>query len=106
MNKATELKTTTEIVKNILQRFEKARNSDDYLYLKVCESINEIGINLPFHKVILNREEYKYPAFESVRRTRQKLQATYPELQGTDEVEGFRKVNEEAFKNYARQISV
>lgn len=102
MGKATELKTTTDLVKDILANIPETRNSDDFLYYKVCERINPILINLPFWKVILNRKKYNFPAFESVRRTRQKLQAEYPEFSGNDDVEGHRKVNEEVFREYAK----
>ena len=102
MGKSKELKTTTEIVHLILEQNEMARNSDDYLYYKVCERINGIYMNLPFWKVIINRKKYGFPAYESVRRTRQKLQAAYPELAGCDDVEGQRIVNEEVFRDYAR----
>lgn len=102
MNKSKELKTTTDLVKDILEHDIAARNSDDYLYYMVCQRIDGISVHLPFWKVILNRKNYNYPAFESVRRARQKIQAQCPELAGCDEVEGQRIVNEEIFRDYAR----
>lgn len=102
MNKSTELKTTTDLVKDILRKYPEARNSDDFLYFKVCEKINAVYTVLPFWKVVLNRKEFGFPAFESVRRTRQKLQAEYPELSGNDTVEGYRILNEEVFRDYAK----
>lgn len=103
MSKSTELKTTTDLVKKILQDVPEARNSDDFLYYKVCEKINALYINLPFWKVIVNRKLYGFPAFESVRRTRQKVQAEYPELSGNSTVEGNRMLNEKVFRDYARK---
>lgn len=102
MGKATELKTTTKLVKEILESYPLARNSDDYLYVMVCRFINGNGINLSFKDVMLNRSKFNYPAFESVRRTRQKVQADHPELCGTSTVEGQRRLNEEVFKEYAK----
>ena len=102
MSKSKELQTTTELVKDILENNPDARNSDDYLYYKVCERINAIYLNLPFWKVIMNRKKYGFPAFESVRRTRQKLQATHPEFAGDGNVEAGRMLNEEVFRDYAR----
>lgn len=102
MNKSKELKNTTDIVKEILSAFPETRNSDDYLYSKVCEKVNALYINLPFWKVMRYRNQYGFPAFETVRRTRQKIQATHPELAGDSNVEAQRMLNEEAFREYAR----
>ena len=106
MNKATELKTTTDIVKDILERNEDARNSDNVLYVKVCAVIGrEHGIDINSMSMptfLLNLKEHGFPAFETVRRTRQKLQAENEELRASSTVEGFRMLNEEIFREYAR----
>ncbi len=104
MGKATELKTTQDVVKEILETNEMARNSDMALYVKVCERINPNVLSKPFWVVLLSLKEYNLPNIETVRRTRQKLQAAYPELCGNDNVEAQRKVNEEAFREYARGV--
>ena len=106
MNKSKELKSTTELVREVLQSHPKARNSDNELYYWVCAIIgHRNGIDI--HKMsmplfFLHLHEYGFPQFETVRRTRQKLQAAYPELCGSKTVEGMRRVNEEAFREYAR----
>lgn len=106
MSKAKELKNTTELVREVLPSHPKARNSDNELYYWVCAIIgHRNGIDV--HKMsmpmfFLHLRENGFPQFETVRRTRQKLQATYPELCGTDDVEGLRRVNEESFREYAR----
>lgn len=102
MNKAKEIYTTQEIVKEILETNEMARNSDMALYVKVCEKVNPVVLSKPFWVVIMSLKEYNLPCIETVRRTRQKLQATYPELSGNANVEGQRVINEEAFSNYAK----
>ncbi len=106
MSKSKELNTTTELVKGILQRCPEARNSDNVLYVKVCEEIgrnNGVDINkmsMPYF--LLNLKIFHMPAFETVRRTRQKLQATYSELAADSNVGAQRMLNEEDFRNYAR----
>lgn len=100
------LMTTTEIVKELLQTRPETRNSDDILYYHVCAKINPICVNYPFCQIIQNRKSYGLPAFESVRRTRQKIQRSYPELAAVDKVEGFREVNEAKFRDYAREVMV
>lgn len=106
MSKSKELNTTTELVKGILQRCPEARNSDNVLYVKVCEEIgrnNGIDINkmsMPYF--LLNLKTFHMPQFETCRRARQKLQATYPELAADSNVEAQKMLNEEDFRNYAR----
>lgn len=106
MNKSNELMTTTEIVKDLLTRIPATRNNDDYLYLKVCERLNKKSCGLPFNMVIINRKEYGLPGFETVRRSRQKLQQHFPELAGCDVVEGHRSENEEVFRDFARKVGL
>lgn len=100
------IKRTSDIVKDILENVPEARNSDDLLYINVCKKLSPMVCSQPFQTVLLMRNELGIPPFESVRRTRQKLQASYPELCGTDEVEAWRKVNEEIVKDYARSVTV
>lgn len=102
MSKSKELKNTTAIVKDLLINNPNTRNSDDYLYYKVCERIAPECINNKFWYVLLNRKQYGLPAFESVRRSRQKLQETYPELASNGKVEGYRALQEELFRDYAK----
>ena len=56
MNKSKELKNTTAIVKDLLINNPNTRNSDDYLYYKVCERIAPECINHKFWYVLLNRK--------------------------------------------------
>lgn len=102
MSKSTELKNTTNIVKDILTRCPDTRSSDDLLYIKVCERINAICINMPFKDVMLKRKSFELPAFESVRRSRQKIQALHPELAADADVEAQRILNEQTFRKFAR----
>lgn len=111
MSKSTELRTTTDLVKIILERDSQARNSDNYLYLKVLQAIGrENGIdvdNMPVLRFFLHLKDFGcFPAFETVRRTRQKLQAEFSHLAANDRVEGKRTLNEEAFRDYARKVMV
>ena len=102
MGKSKELKTTTEIVKYILETVPPTRNSDSYLIVKVYEYINPKTFTMSFSSVMNNLKEYGLPSTETIRRCRQKLQAAYPELAGCDDVEGQRIVNEQIFRDYAR----
>ena len=107
MCKTTELKNTKTIVKTILEEDPRARNSDSHLYLKVIEHISEqLGYDIWNFKVPYFLEYmtvYGFPAFETVRRTRQKLQAEYPELSANRKVAAHRAENEAAFREFARE---
>lgn len=102
MGKSKELQAINEIVKSILANHPETRNSDNVLYIKVCERLNKRAMNEPFCNVFSKLKEFNLPPFETVRRTRQKLQATYPELSGKESVKAQRKQNENSFKAYAK----
>ena len=101
-----ELKTTTKLVKAILEEDKQARNSDSFLYLKVLEHISrEKGIHLDGITVpdfLISMKAFGFPPFESVRRTRQKIQEHHPEPAASDKVKGMRMIQETEFRQYAR----
>lgn len=103
--KTNELKGLTGLVHMILDHYPQTRNSDGLLWLKVLESqAHEKGIDLRMLSVpsFLPRiAEMGFSPFESVRRTRQKLQAAYPDLAASEAVQGFRAENEREYKAYA-----
>lgn len=110
MNKTKELQTTTDLVKEVLTTYPQTRNSDNELYYRVCLLISKRH-GLDLHRItmpmfFMHMKEYGFPATETVRRCRQKLQATYPELSGNADVEAQRMVNEGIFRDYARQVGV
>ena len=101
-----DLRTTADLVHTVLKENKRARNSDNYLYYCVIRIIGaRSGINIEKMSApnfFLHMKEYNMPAFETVRRTRQKIQHDYPELSGCNEVEAQRILNEERFRGYAR----
>ena len=105
MSKAKELFTTTALVKEILISDEKARNSDSYLYYRVLGVLaveQRIDVyRTPTAVFLLKMSEWGFPPFESVRRSRQKLQATFPELSADKTVEAFRAENETEVRAFA-----
>lgn len=77
-----------KVVLEILKANEEARNDDMKLYLLVCEAVNpyptcdrDIG-SFSFSSVMNRYRELRLPHFESVRRSRAKIQAEIPELAG------------------------
>lgn len=101
---------TSDLVKEILKSDIETRSSDNVLYLRVLQSIaksRNIDINnMSVPHLFMNMHKLELPAFETVRRARQKLQECHPELKATDVVEGYRMVLEEEYRGYARRVSV
>lgn len=102
MDKEKELNQTMLLVKDILVKYPIARDSDMYLYLRVAKTLNPTSIDRPFSEVVLNLENLGLPCFETVRRTRQKIQEKFPNLKGSRKVQSLRSINEEAYKEFAR----
>ena len=94
------IKRTNELVQRILLDYPDSRGSDDTLYKYVVEAINPDAAGMPFCHVLLNRNEYGLPPYESVRRSRQKIQEMYPMLRASKEVEEARAENEQAVRDY------
>lgn len=77
------LKTIENRVLAVLKEHPEARNDDMKLYLLISKACiyDTHGIShFSFEDVMSNYKAYGIPWFESIRRTRQKIQAKYPEL--------------------------
>jgi hypothetical protein len=100
-----DLKNTTALVRAILEKDEQCRNSDSFLYLKVLtvlgktKGIDIDNISVPYF--LMNLQGTVFPGFETVRRSRQKIQQHHPELAACKAVESFRAENEREFRTYA-----
>lgn len=99
--------TIEKVVLEILKANEEARNDDMKLYLLVCEAVNpfptcdrDIG-SFSFSSVMNHYRELRLPHFESVRRSRVKIQAEIPELAGDRSCRQRRKELEILYRNYA-----
>lgn len=80
-----DIKKVKEVVRNILVENEEARESDDLLYLLVCQEMCEKNLyKISFADAFLNRKELNLPPYESVRRSRQKWQESCPILRGNN----------------------
>lgn len=104
------IKNTSALVKEALRSNPQTRNSDNYLYYVICKAIlasNGLDISkISFQDGLLHRGDYNLPMFETVRRTRQKVQECCPELSSTAEVEAMKVIREEQYLAYARKGAV
>lgn len=101
-----DLNSTKELVAIILEQDQKARNSDSYLYFRVINVVADkynIDLNnIPVVDFLLGLSKSPFPPFESVRRSRQKLQRAFPHLAACKEVEEIRAENEHEYREFAR----
>ena len=89
-----------DLVMRILQTDKDTRNSDNKLYLAVIDNLVLNGSQLPISEVLLNQKRLGIPPFESVSRCRRRLQSTFPNLRGDDEVLSGRRKKERKFRDY------
>ena len=97
--------TIEKVVLEILKVNEEARNDDMKLYLlisKMCIYDTHGIADFSFEDVMINYKAYGIPCFESVRRTRQKIQAKYPELGCSPEVRRARHKMQCVYSDYAK----
>ena len=102
MGKKEEIKSTHNIVEEILIKSKKARNSDDYLYVQVVKKINPQAVSMPFINVMHHVRDLGLPSYETVSRTRRKLQEDHPELWSDKTIKIYREAAEKDFEDYAR----
>lgn len=110
MKKAKELYTTTKIVKEILMQDERARNSDNFLYLRVLgvvgmmKGVDVYKMSIP--TLLLYLPSQGFPSLETVGRCRRKIVQHYPELAGCRAVEAQRTLHEDIYKEYAKKVNI
>lgn len=86
-----------KVVEAILIDDRKARNSDKYLYLEVVRRLNPGLLGVPFAIAITDA---KIPCMETVRRSRQWLQAHDERLRADENVEAARELIEEECREF------
>ena len=101
-----KLKRVSELVRAILENNPQTRNNDGLLWLKVLEhQASEKGVDLqmlPVSSFLPNIGENGFTPFESVRRARQKIQASCPHLAAAEAVQAFRAEQEKEYRAFAR----
>lgn len=100
-----DLKRIGQLVHEILKNEPDARSSDSVLYYKVLEVYGKRkGYDIESMSIpqLFLRMAGEFPNYESVRRSRQKVQANHPELCASKEVALFREENRQAYYEYAK----
>lgn len=96
------LKTIEGKVRRILEKDEEARNDDMTLYLAVCNTCLKGTGAMPFAEVMSQYRHLGLPSFESVSRTRRRLQENHPGLLGSLRMQKLRARGEKAYRRYAK----
>ena len=100
----------SELVKAFLVVDEKCRNSDSYLYFRVITHLaTQQGVDiksLTITDFLLNHQGKTFPCFETVRRSRAKVQECYPELKACCTVEGYRLEKATKYRAYVRRADL
>lgn len=76
------MKDLNELVKRILADHKEARDDDFKVIGYVIKALNPEAMQLTFGQALWNHSKLDLPSFESIRRTRQKIQHDHPELRG------------------------
>lgn len=97
------LKTIEKKVRAVLEKNEDARNDDMVLYLALCNACLKDAGAMPLAEIMTQHKYLGLPSFESVSRTRRKLQAQHPELAGSRPVQKMRATGEKAYRRYAKE---
>lgn len=89
------------VVRKVLEENLETRGDDFLLVYKVFKEFLPDIDNYDFKEIMLNHREYNLPYFESVRRTRQKLQSKNPDLLPSENTRRGRKLEEADYISYA-----
>lgn len=98
-NAKREIVLTDAIVRKLLEEKPYTRDSDDLLYYEVIREVCKTT-DLTAYDVFVLGDTYGLPAYETVRRTRQYVQAEREDLKGV-RTRAVRKEREQIFKAYA-----
>lgn len=97
-----DLKSISAKVKMILEEEPATMNSDELLYVKVCQKYNPSIAVFPFGTVLPNYRTYDLPSMKSVERARRKVQEKYPELASDRKIKQLRLEQEAEYKEFAK----
>lgn len=99
-----KLETIQAKVLEILKTNTEARNDDMLLYVLVCKDCYQWSgtdvEKLPFGVVMASYKTMNLPHFESVRRSRAKIQSEHPELDCSPEVKKARHRCQHMYENF------
>lgn len=100
MSELSNLKTIAQRVEFILRKYPGTRDDDRELFQTYFAYFHQIDFYTPFGAVMRN---HKLPSFESIRRSRQKIQAEDEGLRGSKASEDARMQKQADYIAFARE---
>lgn len=100
----TDIKTCFDKIKHLLENNESLRNNDQDLFYAYFFNYHNITRITSFLEILLLINLGSAPTFETIRRSRQLVQAKYPELRATKEIQEFREQKEIEIKEQIKLI--
>ena len=94
-----------DVVKDILSWNPNTRDDDFILIYEVYRKINPLVLKLSFGEILLCHNHFGLPSFESIRRSRQKVQQNNPDLRASEKMKDLRRINEEYYKYFSKERS-
>lgn len=91
-----------DIVYQVLKEVPEARKDDFVLVAEVYNKIQPLINNVSFNRVMLGHKELGLPYFESISRSRRRLQNIFEELRPSKEVQEARDEEQLIYREYAR----
>lgn len=88
------MRDLSQVVEKVLKEHPDARDSDFRTIGWVLAIVKPEVMNMPLKKVLWQYKDLDIPSFETIRRTRQKLQHDKPELRGKVYEKRMEKQNE------------
>lgn len=82
-----KIREVSEVVEYVLRRYPYTRSSDNSLYKEVCTYMNPQITSMSFVDIFDHINDLGLPQYESVSRSRRKLQNEYEDLRAPKEVE-------------------
>ena len=90
------------VVLELLNEVPETRGNDTLLQKEVMLRLNPSIADMPFTYVMDHRHELGLPPFESIRRSRAKLQSKYEDLRPSEAIQEARAEQEEEYLEYVR----
>lgn len=100
------MKKATKEVEQILREKPYTRNSDGLLYAAYLELHGYNSVTIPYLTVVSLVTNKVISSAETIGRIRRKLVEEYPELKGNSNVEAYRSMLEEDFREFAMEVIV
>lgn len=97
-----EIKKIEEKVLDILITYPDTRGCDFVLYARYIQLCNPELADVGLVYALMEAKRLKMPNYESVTRSRRRIQATHPELRPPQKISGKRAAREDLFREYAK----